>query len=678
MSTIDYAAGPTRVDLTDQTADEIDRRIAAQVLFVDARRSRASYFDGRFLAARDLTREQTYAMVRQADLSIARSGGIIRGLEVSRIGDSITISAGAGVSGTGELASLASDLTVPIAQIPEDDRVDLSLGVARITPTPAGQRTGVYLLGVRPVEYAATPAIKYPTTPRGSAGVADGDLIEATAVTLRPFRIAGDTDDPTQLRSELARAIFLAQSSAVPPDLVALALVYLSGGRLVWIDPFLVRREVAADDDAELGLSASSRALREAQFLQHGAQLGELVTELAANGGLPFPASRYFRCLPAVGQLPASAIDASDFTQVYFPPQMTVQLSVVVDVELPALIEDALHQPTIDLVGGDDDFDFTYVNVLIPMPATAIGQLRLAPVTLPPVLTPPVLLRRLPVDALREVVAARQPPPPPPAPGDDLLPEPAPLLAAWRQALASVSDQMLWYVRVPPLAAAPVALFDPQTKQSKEKEKEKDKDKDNKETKDKEKEGKETKEKEKEKDSKEGKEKEKEKEKDTKEGKEGKEKEKDTKEGKEGKEKEKDTKEGKEGKEKEKEKEGKEGKEKEKDTKEGKEKDAKEGKEKDAKEIAREKAKDTREKVKEVARETVLPRDQVDKNARDSGTPPVERPIPPDVATPSTTTPATPAVPVTPTPAGKDERTFIEPEERPDVGSKVTTKTKDT
>lgn len=40
---------------------------AAGVLIDDARRERPRYFDGRFLAARDLIRDQQYFLTREAD-----------------------------------------------------------------------------------------------------------------------------------------------------------------------------------------------------------------------------------------------------------------------------------------------------------------------------------------------------------------------------------------------------------------------------------------------------------------------------------------------------------------------------------------------------------------------------------------------------------------------------------
>ena len=475
-SSIDYTIGPARVDLTDVAADDLDARRTARTLAEDFRRARPSYFDGRFLAARDLTREQLYALTREADLAAAYRGGVIRGLELVRFGNAIRIAPGAGFTPNGELVTLQGPLQVAIEQVPEDDRIDLSHGLVDVAEPPARQRTGLYVLGLRPGEYATNPTKKFPLTVRGKVGSEDGDIVEAVSLALHPLRNDRATD-PARLRSDLARATFFERSSGAAPDLLALAVVYLANGAIAWLDPYLVRRDVAADDAVPIGLAGAERALREAHFQQYDRQLAELVTDLRARGGLKFPATRYFRCLPPIGRMPAAAIDPADFTQAYFPPQMTVSLGVVVDDELPMLLEQSLNLPPIDLEGEDEDFDFTYIQILVPMPASAIDRLRLARIELVPrpIPLPPVLAKRLPIFALRDFLIRRKPIGP--DFGHDARPEPGPLLAAWRTALAAAPDQMVWFVRVPSLSIAPAVLFDPPPK-DKEKDKDKEKEKD--------------------------------------------------------------------------------------------------------------------------------------------------------------------------------------------------------
>jgi hypothetical protein len=471
MANIDYTIGPARVDLTTADAADLDAQRGRNVLVEDLRRTRPAYFDGRFLAARDLTREQLYALTRQADLGTAHRGGVIRGLSVARSGDTLQIAAGTGFTEAGELVTLAAPLAIAIGLLPDDDELALSSDAAAAVARPASGRSGLFVLGLRPGEYTTNRTIRYPLTLLGTPGSEDGDIVEATQVALHRLRFDGDADLGSA-RSRLVRSVLFEGGGGFPADMLPLAVVALARGSIAWLDVDLARREVAADDAPPIGLGQSSRSLREAHFRQYDRQLTELVDQLRVSSGLRFAASTYFPCLPPVGRLPVAAIDGAQLSQAYFPPQMTVALSVVARDELPALIESAFHLPPIDLQGGDDDFDFTYVHVLIPLDAPAIARLQLQPVTvLRPVDLPIVLARRPPVAALRDFLARRAPTGP--EFGSDGRTEPGPLLAAWRQALAQIPDQMAWYVRVPSLSTGPVAVFDPPPKTGKEKDIEK-------------------------------------------------------------------------------------------------------------------------------------------------------------------------------------------------------------
>src|SRR5947207_14844555 len=54
----------------------------SSTVVIDSRRRRPLYFDGRFLAARDLTRDQEYFVTLQADLSRVGGWGVVDGLVV--------------------------------------------------------------------------------------------------------------------------------------------------------------------------------------------------------------------------------------------------------------------------------------------------------------------------------------------------------------------------------------------------------------------------------------------------------------------------------------------------------------------------------------------------------------------------------------------------------------------
>ena len=74
--------GSTRERLERLEKGEVERLQRAGVLIVDGRRIRPLYFDGRFLTARDLTREQSYFLTRLSDLGRSRGFGVVNGLQV--------------------------------------------------------------------------------------------------------------------------------------------------------------------------------------------------------------------------------------------------------------------------------------------------------------------------------------------------------------------------------------------------------------------------------------------------------------------------------------------------------------------------------------------------------------------------------------------------------------------
>src|SRR5262249_38272718 len=88
--------GPAREQLGADQLAQLQKTGAARL---DERRRRSLFFDGRFLAARDLTREQTYFLTRQADLSLAGGAGVVQGLMVGSPGPTtIRITPGQGIT----------------------------------------------------------------------------------------------------------------------------------------------------------------------------------------------------------------------------------------------------------------------------------------------------------------------------------------------------------------------------------------------------------------------------------------------------------------------------------------------------------------------------------------------------------------------------------------------------
>ncbi|QSA98405.1 hypothetical protein [Methylococcus sp. EFPC2] len=341
---------------------------ASGVLLEDLRRERPRWFDGRFLTARDLIREQQYFLTREADLGQAAGSGVATGLAVSEAGDpqSLSIAAGHGITPSGQLVLLEREVAVRLTDIPIAEQLSAKFGLGRLPAPPAVSRTGLFVLALRPVEFTANPVGAYPTSLTGQRIVEDGDVIEATAIVLVPWNDDGAADALEIRRSRAARAIFVdGTDRGVSANLLPLAMLALSANSLVWIDAPLVRRELGADRADLPGLGFAPRALRLAHLLQHQEQLADIV---ATANGRGFPAAAKFAALPPAGPLPPGVVNPADFTQSYFPVEVDVDFSIIPEDELSALVEEALALPPIDLEAASETLESTAVLVVAPVP----------------------------------------------------------------------------------------------------------------------------------------------------------------------------------------------------------------------------------------------------------------------------------------------------------------------
>ena len=363
--------GSNRDELSNLDLVELQRQIDQNCLVTDPRRNRPRWFDGRFLAARDLAGEQNYFLVRQADLGRAGGTGVVQGLTVTQAAAGTTgasilrIDAGFGFTAAGEMVVLAAALDVNPADIPTLQRLDAAFGLQEIPNEPGRSRNGLYVLALRPVEWTANPIAAYPTSLTGERTVQDGEIIEGVAVALVPYPDAA-ADNWARRRARAARDLFVAgrdwgfASGALP-----LALLALQGNRVVWLDPYLARRDAGAERPAGMDFGFGARALREAQLLQYDQHLADVLNSV---GDAAFSAAAWFDALPPVGRLPAQCVDANALTQLYFPPTMTVELAFVPDDEIPAVIEESLSLPPLDLLADADTQAGTAVMILAPLP----------------------------------------------------------------------------------------------------------------------------------------------------------------------------------------------------------------------------------------------------------------------------------------------------------------------
>jgi hypothetical protein len=409
---------------------------------------------------RDLTREQTYFLTRQSDLGRSGGTGVIAGLRVRSNEDSrsLRITAGHGATPSGEAVVIPTDLSqVKLDDVPEIQRLDAAFGLSTTPREPARNRSGLYIVALRPVEYTAHPVASYPSSMGTSRQVHDGDIIEATAITLIPYPDAVSGGSYESRRSRVAHEIFARNSSQRPPvDALPLAMVAVDRGVIRWVDEFLVRREVGSEQEDFLGLGQSSRALREAHLLQYQQHLKEVLAERLGSGrGERFTATEHFSVLPPAGPLPAAAVDSSNLTEVFFPPEVDVELSVVPYDELGTLLRESLLLPPLDLTLKGEQLSSTSVLVLVPVaresmdqalsllfPTQQAGSVRLRAAA------PGQVARRLPGDALQELLRRMQVGS---APAGSGLAD-----AAWASVLSG--SGLLWYVRRRNLPSKPALI----------------------------------------------------------------------------------------------------------------------------------------------------------------------------------------------------------------------------
>jgi hypothetical protein len=173
-------------------------------LILDGLRKRPRYFDGRFLTGADLTRDQDYVRQRQADIARAGGSGVISGLMVEDVdaigGTTLRIEPGHGVTPSGDLVMLTSARDVPVMDLPTTRQLDAAMGLSADPRVPLVSQSGLFVLGLRAVEFTANPIAAYPRSITGQRTVEDGDIIEATAITLVPFPDATGAATATEAR----------------------------------------------------------------------------------------------------------------------------------------------------------------------------------------------------------------------------------------------------------------------------------------------------------------------------------------------------------------------------------------------------------------------------------------------------------------------------------------------
>lgn len=429
--------------------EELRRLRRAGSVYLDTRRRRPLWFDGRFLKAQDLNRETEYLMTRQADLAVATGTGVVEGLQVERVEgqpNRLLVRSGFGVTTDGERVVLANDLDIDVTDGAGQRSLNTRVGQLRRPAPPVRTRSGVFLLVLRALEFTANRTAAYPTDVGGERGFQDGDVIEATAVSMVPYhQPSGLAESGERRRAEIADDLFTEQAEIdIPPGSLPLALVELSRGSVQWIDMHLVRRSMGASFSDVLGFGLVPRPLRHAHFKQYDAML-EDVLDSRRNLNAPgrFGAAEHFVSLPAAGRLPSACVDMGSFTQYFFPNAVDVEISVVPEDEIPQLVEESMLLPPIELTEDEDALASTSVLVMVPVPRrqfhTLSRRLRRVPI---PLQIPGRRVRSTlqPIDLMRKM-EARLPDFSPVRPGPaDRLGE-----VSWQDLIGA--QPFLWYIR---------------------------------------------------------------------------------------------------------------------------------------------------------------------------------------------------------------------------------------
>ncbi len=348
--------------------ETLRRQREAGVVIIDGGRRRPLWFDGRFLDAEALRGEQNYFLARQADLGRVVGSGVISGLEVELEGPGarrLRIESGQGLTPSGRPVVIAEPVILDLGDIATAQTLDLGFGLTSRPRQPPFNRTGLYVLALRPVEYTAQPVSAYPAGVEGERVLRDGAVVEATAITLIPYAAGGAWDDDVQRRRQrIAREIFLAgERRGQPEEVLPLALLELEQGLVRWLDLYLVRREIGSRE-RDWGLGQTSRALNVAH-LRHYIDVLESLEQTPAIGRIV--ATEQFEILPPVGPLPQAAVEPGSLKHGFFPPGIAVDLAVIAEDELPAVVEDSLLLPPLDLSLDEGGLAGMAVQVMIPL-----------------------------------------------------------------------------------------------------------------------------------------------------------------------------------------------------------------------------------------------------------------------------------------------------------------------
>lgn len=415
----------TQIRFTPQrsgTAATDGQRLAS----IDPRLSRTHYFDGQLLKASDLNRDQVYLDERLLELGQAIGSGIVSGLTLTLEADRrLRVAPGIAVAASGRVLELSD--TALVIDLQDSGRL-VTLNDGRLRRLPRGLHA-VVLTRAEVIDGVAEAYPQDLAAPRRARVAAFAEGVE---VRLMPLALPLPGQDGLAVRAALARELLGGGERLALPDdeAVALGLLAVDQGRVLWLDHGLLRRPQRprhAPDTLQHDLAV------------HYRELLPLVLARRASQGLrgAWAARQHFQVLPPAGPLPRDVVDPAAGTQSFFPKDFEVGIAPIRRSEVATVLAESMRLAPIDLE-RDADCD---VMVLVAMDDATFAQ-RARQLESPASITPPLRgqLARLDVFALRLR-------PLPPAHRIDTD------AAAWRAIWNEATDADVLFVRRPPRTA---------------------------------------------------------------------------------------------------------------------------------------------------------------------------------------------------------------------------------
>jgi hypothetical protein len=279
----------------------------------------------------------------------------------------------------------------------------------------------------------------------GKRDMRDGSIVEATAITLVPFSYpAGAAKSNQARRAQVAHQVFVENTEyRIPTSTLPLAMIEMRRGQLLWLDNFMVRRDMGSVYSDVLGFGFTPRPMRRSHFKQYDDMIDDIADERKrAGAALRFSASDYFVSLPSAGRLPTACVDLNTFTQYFFPDAMDVEMSIVPEDEMGLLVEESMLLPPI-LLNDDGAIETTSVMIFLQVPREVFYSETRAIKKLPVSVTFPVKTitsRFTPKDYLNRFQAKLPDFVTPSTPPADTLKD-----VPWKRLLSN--EPFVWYIR---------------------------------------------------------------------------------------------------------------------------------------------------------------------------------------------------------------------------------------